>query len=101
IQKPLIDCLPIGRLIVEPPEIEAAHSVSVEGFRQLNATLEQLVLLFECEIGIELIAFGAVLRSRSIRPIHLKEWAGNVGHAKFVPLQNTSRFLDLFGIELR
>ena len=49
------------RDVIEAPEIEAADAIGVEGFREVDAVLEQRVLLFEIEVGIELVATLALL----------------------------------------
>ncbi len=51
----------IGLHIVEPPEIETADAVGLEGFGEIDAVLEQRVLLLEVEVGVELVAALALL----------------------------------------
>src|SRR5881394_3379771 len=48
--------------VIKPPEIEAAHPVSTELFRQLNAFFQHLILLFESEVRVELVLLGTELR---------------------------------------
>ena len=95
----LVDSCTIGRLIFESPEIKAAYPVGAEGFCQLDAAFQYLVLLIESEIGIELVTLGTVLGFWSILIVHFKKRTGNVGDAQLVALQDAPRFLDFFGIE--
>ena len=50
-----IDRRAVGFLVFEPPEIEAADAVGLEGLRQLDAMIEQCGLCLEIEIGVKLI----------------------------------------------
>src|SRR5882762_583418 len=45
---------PIGRLVIEPPEIETANAIGLERLCQLNAALKYFVLLLKREVGVEL-----------------------------------------------
>src|ERR1700683_4616642 len=51
-----VDRLAIGPMIIEAPIVETANSIGVEGLRQRDTVLEQLVLSAGIEVGVELIA---------------------------------------------
>ena len=87
-----VDGFAIGRLVFQPPEIESAHAIGLKRLRRLDALLEYFRLLIVAEVGVELVALGAVLRSRRARPIHFEERAGDVGDAQLIFLQNLLRF---------
>ena len=68
-------------LVLKPPEVEAAHAIGLKCLGRLDALFQDFRLLLVGEVGVELVALGAVLRSGSARPIHFEERAADVGHA--------------------
>src|SRR5258708_31399554 len=66
-----VNVFAIWRLIVKPPEIKTAYAVSLESPCQLDAALQNFILLIKGEAGVELIALGAVLCLASRLPVDL------------------------------
>src|SRR5262249_38224768 len=84
---------------IEPPKIKAAYAIGLECPSQLDAALQDFILLIKGKIGVELIALGAELRLGGARPVYFEEWARDIGHAQTVFLQNPARFLYFLGIQ--
>ena len=74
----------IGLHVIETPEIEAADAVGVESFGELDAVVEQVFLLFEGEVGLEVVAAFALFGKGCAGPVGLEERAGDVGDAQIV-----------------
>src|SRR5215467_14511828 len=89
----------MGSLILQAPKVEAPHPIGTEGFRQFDGALKHLVLLRKSVVGIELVALGTELGDWGARPIHLEEWAGDIGDAQTKALENATRLLHLLRIE--
>jgi len=51
----VVDGRPIGFLVFDTPEIEAANAIGLKCLAELNAAVEYLVLVLEVGIGVELI----------------------------------------------
>src|SRR6267154_6134804 len=55
LQQPFIYGSTIWNLILQPPEVEAAHAISAEGFRHCDGALQNFVLLIEGEVCVEIV----------------------------------------------
>src|ERR1700693_2996669 len=99
LQELLIDRSAIWLLVIQSPEIEAAHAIGLEGLGQLDGMLQHFVLLIESEVGME-VAVLAELRLGSTLPVDFKEWTGDIGHSQSVLLKNTTRVRNLVCVQI-
>src|SRR5207302_8634194 len=93
VAKLVVDRSPIGSLIFQAPEIEAANTLRLERLRHLNGTLQNFVLLDHGEVCPEAAGLAEFGFGRA-RPVNLKQRAGDVGYLELVPLENAARFRD-------
>ena len=94
----VVNGIAIGSLIVEAPEIEAAHALRTEGFGHRDGALEDFVLLSQREVGVETLGL-AVFRLWRTRPIDLEERAGDVGDLELIFVEQAAGFRDFFFVE--
>ena len=80
----VVDGGAVGRLIVQPPEVEAADAIGLELLGQFDTVFQQLILLLEIEAGMELVALWTLFGKRRSGPVDFEERAGYVGHAQLI-----------------
>src|SRR5258708_31009567 len=95
-----INVFAVGRLIVKPPEIKTAYAVGLERPGELDAALQNFILLIKGEVGVELIALGTELRLRRAGPVNLEKRAGYVSYAQAIFFLNSARFFHFFIVKL-
>src|SRR5262249_49079788 len=78
----IVDGGAVRFLILEPPEIENANPIGVEGLGELEGVLEELILILVGEVRAELVALRAERRPRRLWPVDLEDRRRQTGDAE-------------------